>query len=165
MRRIFKVFVVRLQKAEVETIHLKLRQQIRTEQNTVRIFQKKGACAVRLPSQFRRSGADINLKIGKSVELLGKISQILSAFSTMRPNKSRRRMSRDNAVALLKQVAFCNRQMMKSPIWMCSQFFIAFIMSINRVKERTRISGVKHYGQSQLSACLKDRGEAVIIDT
>src|SRR5271154_3856465 len=101
MRRIVKVFVRSFQKTEVESIHGFFGNQVGAEENAIGKTEEKRARGIRLPSEFRRTGTDVQQNVGMVLQQLRRASQVLSALGYVRCNKGSFWMTRNDPVTLI----------------------------------------------------------------
>src|SRR5882757_2002778 len=164
MRRILEVFVGCLQKAEVEAIHFDLWQKVGAEKDAVGVFEEECTRAVGLTSQLGCAGADVDLQVGECIELLGEVCKVFGALCTVSADEGCAGMTGDDAIPLLKQSAFADGRVMKSPVGMCRQFFVALIVRVDGLKECAGIGGMEHDWEAQLAAFLEEGSEPLVVD-
>ncbi len=99
-----KVLVVRLQKAIVAAIGIKIGRSIRAKEDAIGIVDEEAARTVGLAAQLTNARAEINVEVGTAIQQRSHPGQVFGIAANMRANKGGLRVTRDQTRKALKNV-------------------------------------------------------------
>src|ERR1700678_4467905 len=144
MGRIVEVLVRRFKETEVKAIHGLLRHQVSAKEDAIRKIHKESARGIWLPPKLRDPRADVNHDIRMVRQQLTGATQVFSAFGHMGCDECSLRMTRDDLIALIKQLLFGKMSPVKTPIGVRRQFLITLVGPINGQEECIRVRDMNH---------------------
>src|SRR5215207_8008189 len=143
VRGVVEILVRRLKKAEVESVHLLLGDEVRAEENAVAVVDEELARRVGLAAEFGGARADVHVKVRVLFEPARDLREALGALGDVRADETRARVAREDAVALLQQLGLREVRAVERPVGVRAQLLVALVEAVYGLEEGVRVGGVE----------------------
>ena len=129
-----------------------MRRSVGSEQNAVLISIEEITRSPRLSAQFADTRGNINRHIREPVEALGNVIEVLREIANVQNDKLCPRMAGEYTVARFEQCSIARKVVVvKRPMWVIVQFFVALVEAIRGREECDWIRNVDRYWHVQLA--------------
>ena len=117
-------------------VHFLIQPVIRTEHNSVLVFQEELACAARLPAEFRFSRSEFNHHVRQGIEQMRNVVEVLRPVRHVERDKRGMRVFGEHVIALREQFLLRRKlRTVEAPVGMLDQLLIALIRVVDGMKK------------------------------